>query len=224
MLSHIQDIDLNQITLFPEAIDEYIPEDNPIRVLDAFVDSLDFKTLGFKHAVTQETGRSPHRPGDLLKHYVYGYLNRMRSSRMLEREARRNLEVMWLMRRLTPDFKTIADFRRDNLKAIQQVCREFTLFCRKLALFSGDPVAIDVSKFKAVNNRARNISKCKAKKAIKQLDAEIDRYLDEMDENDGQEPDEPRLSKEKLQEKAVLESISTAKYDGFRRQQLPWNA
>ncbi len=200
-MRHIQGINRDQITLFPEAVDEYVAEDNPVRFIDAFVESLDLQALGFKHAVPEETGRPPYNPADLLKLYIYSYLIRIRSSRQLEREANRNVEVMWLLRRLTPDFKTIADFRRDNRKAIRQVCREFSHFCRKLDLFSGDLVAIDGSKFKAVNGRARNFSKARLKKTIEELDAEIDRYLDELDENDAQEPEERKLTKEELQEK-----------------------
>jgi transposase len=200
-MKHIRGINRDQMTLFPEALDDYIPEDSPVRFVDAFVDALDFLALGFKHAIPEETGRPPYHPADMLRLYLYGYLNRTRSSRQLERESHRNVELMWLLRRLTPDFKTIADFRRHNRIAIQQVCRQFTLFCRKADLFSGDLVAIDGSKFKAVNSRARNISQRKLKIAIQELDADIERYLNELDENDEQEPDEPNLTKEELQQK-----------------------
>jgi transposase len=137
----------------------------------------------------------------LLKLYLYGYLNRVRASRQLEREAHRNAEVMWLLRRLAPDFKTIADFRRDNRKAIRNVSREFTLFCRQLDLFSGDLVAIDGSKFKAVNRRDRNFTRKQLKRVIQKLDEDIDRYLDEMDQADEEEPEEKKLTAEELQEK-----------------------
>lgn len=200
-MRHIQGHSRDQITLFPESLDEYIADDNPIRFLDAFVNAMDLQNIGFKRAVPEETGRPPYDPADLLKLYLYGYLNRNRSSRQMEREANRNVEVIWLIRRLAPDFKTIADFRRDNRKAIQQVCREFTLFCRNLELFSGDMVAIDGSKFKAVNNKGRNFTERRLKKIIKKLDEDIDRYLDELDENDEMEPDEPKLTREELQEK-----------------------
>ncbi len=145
----------SQITLFPEAVDEYIEEDNPVRVIDVFVDDLDLSTLGFK-TVPADTGRPAYHPGVMLKLFIYGYLNRVQSSRRLEREAGRNVELMWLLGRLAPDFKTIADFRKDNAKAIRRVCREFVLLCRKLDLFADSLVAIDGSKFKAVNNRNRN--------------------------------------------------------------------
>ena len=126
------------MTLFPEALDDYISADNPVRFLDAFVETLDIKALGFKNATLKDTGRPPYHPGDLLRPYIHGYLNRIPSSRMMERETHRNVEVMWLLRRLRPDFKTIADFRKDNREAIRHVCREFTLFCRELHLFGGD--------------------------------------------------------------------------------------
>jgi transposase len=141
-MKHIEGLNRDQLTLFPDALDDYISLENPVRFIDAFLDSLDLEQLGFTHAILQETGRPPYHPGDLLKLYLYGYLNRIRSSRHLERESHRNVEVMWLIQRLTPDFKTIADFRRNNREPIRLVCREFTLFCRKLELFSGNLVAI----------------------------------------------------------------------------------
>ena len=200
-MDHIKGTDRDQLTLFPEALDDYISQENPVRFINAFIDTLDLDQLGFTHAVLQETGRPPYYPGDLLKLYLYGYLNRIRSSRQLERESHRNLEVMWLIKRLTPDFKTIADFRRDNRKAIRKVNREFTLFCRQLDLFSGDLVAIDGSKFKAVNRRDRNFTRKKLKRTIQKLDEDIDRYLDEMDEADAEEPQEKKLTAEELREK-----------------------
>ena len=200
-MDHIQGTDRDQLTLFPEALDDYISEENPVRFIDAYVASLDLDQLGFRHAILRETGRPPYHPGDLLKLYLYGYLNRVRSSRQLEREAQRNVEVMWLMRRLAPDFKTIADFRRDNRQAIRNVSREFTLFCRQLDLFSGDLVAIDGSKFKAVNRRDRNFTRKQLKRVIQKLEEDIDRYLDEMDRADAEEPEQKKLTAEELQEK-----------------------
>ncbi len=200
-MKHIEGLNRDQRTLFPEALDDYISQENPVRFIDAFIDNLDLDTMGFIHAILQETGRPPYHPGDLLKLYVYGYLNRIRSSRQLERESRRNVEVMWLVKRLTPDFKTIADFRRNNREPVRQVCREITLFCRKLDLFSGDLVAIDGSKFKAVNRRSKNFTKKQLKRTIKKLDEDIDRYLDEMDEADEEEPEEKKLTAEELQQK-----------------------
>jgi len=131
--------------LFPEVIDEYIEEDNPVQFIDAFVDGLDLKELGFSHAELEETGPPPYNPADLLKLYIYGYLNRIRSSRRLEKECKRNVELMWLLKKLAPDFKTIADFRKDNCDSIKKVCKEFTFLCKHLDLFGGELVAIDGS-------------------------------------------------------------------------------
>jgi transposase len=201
MMNHIKGNDRDQLTLFPDALDDYISQDSPVRFIDAFVDSLDLIRLAFRHATLQETGRPPYHPADLLKLYLYGYLNHIRSSRQLEWESHRNVEVMWLIKRLTPDFKTIADFRRNNRKPIRRVCREFSLFCRKLDLFGSNLVAIDGSKFKAVNRRDRNFTKKKLERTIRKLDEDIDRYLDEMDEADAEEPEEKKLTAEELQEK-----------------------
>jgi len=156
-MDHIKGIDRDQLTLFPESLDKYVSQENPVRFIDAFVESLDFEELGFSHATPAETGRPPYDPADLLRLYVYGYLNRVRSSRRLERKANRNTELMWLLRRLAPDFKTIADFRKDNARAIREVCKEFIFYCRKLRLFGGELIAIDGSRFKAVNARDRNL-------------------------------------------------------------------
>ena len=189
------------MTLFPEALDDYIARDNPVRFLDVFIDSLDLKSLGFEHLVLKETGRPPYHPADLLKLYVYGYLNRIRSSRRLETESGRNLELMWLLKRLTPDFKTIADFRRDNRRAIRQVCHEFTLFCRQLDLFGGELVAIDGSKFKAQNSKGRSFTQHKLERQIQGLDQKIDEYLEQLDQADEEEKDVHKPSAEELQEK-----------------------
>jgi transposase len=164
-MDYMRGVNRDQVILFPEAVEDYITADNPVRFIDAFVASLDLSELGFRRAQPAETGRPAYDPGDLLRLYLYGYLHRVRSSRMLERETKVNLEVMWLLGKLGPDFKTIADFRRDNLAAIKGVCREFTLLCRKLKLFGGELVAIDGSKFKAVNNRRRNFNEGRLTKA-----------------------------------------------------------
>jgi transposase len=177
----------NQIYLLPESVDDYIGEDNPVRFLDAFVDKLELGELGFQHAVPAEVGRPAYDPGDLLRLYLYGYLNRIRSSRRLEKEAARNLEVMWLIRKLRPDFKTIADFRKDNSGAIKRVCREFTLLCQQLDLFGGELVAIDGSKFQAVNSKGRNFSARKLKQVIEEIDAKIEAYLKHLDQRDVEE-------------------------------------
>jgi len=200
-MGHIQGLARNQLTLFPDSLDDYISAENPVRFLDAFVDTLDVELLGFEHAIVKETGRPPYHPADLLRLYIYGYLNRIRSSRQLEREANRNVEVMWLLRRLAPDFKTIADFRKDNHWAIRQVCREFTLFCRELDLFGGELVAIDGSKFKAVNSRDRNYTRRKLDSGLRRLEEKIETYLNELDEVDEEELDQKELTVTELKEK-----------------------
>lgn len=178
--------DRSQSTLLPERLDDYVTEDNPVRVVDVFVDNLDLATLGFDRVVAQATGRPGYHPATLLKIYIYGYLNRVQSSRRLEREAQRNIELMWLTGRLAPDFKTIADFRKDNGAAIRKVCREFVVLCRRLDLFSQALVAIDGSKFKAVNNRDRNYTRAKVQRRLEQIEASVARYLSELDSADRQ--------------------------------------
>jgi transposase len=187
MSGFIQGEDRHQATLFPESLDEYVAEDSPVRVIDVFVDDLDISGLGFKSEAAH-TGRPAYHPRTLLKLYIYGYLNQVHSSRRLEREAQRNVELMWLTGRLAPDFKTIADFRRHNGEAIRLVCREFVMLCRKLNLLAGAFVAIDGSKFKAVNNRDKNFTRAKMKRRLAEVEASIDRYLAQMREADRQEP------------------------------------
>ena len=200
-MKYIQSIDRWQTILFPEVIDEYIEENNPVKFIDAFVDSLDLKKLGFKHAELKSTGCPPYDPADLLKLYIYGYLNRVRSSRWLEKECKRNLELMWLLKKLTPDFKTIADFRKDNRDAIKRVCKEFVFLCRKLDLFGGELVAIDGSKFKAVNSKKRNFSEAKLKKKLRELEEKIEGYFKELEENDKSEVQVSSLDAKELGEK-----------------------
>ena len=199
-MSYVEGIARNQLILFPESIDDYIEEDNPVQFIDAFVDSLDLGELGFKYSLPEATGRPPYNPADMLKLYLYGYLNRVRSSRSLEKEAHRNIELMWLLNKLTPDFKTIADFRKDNKKAIKKVCQKFTLLCKRLDLFGGELVAIDGSKFKAVNSKKRNFNEAKLKRAIK----EIDSYLAELEDNDRREADISHSHGEDIKAKARL--------------------
>ena len=155
-MGYIEGEDRKQTVLFPEVLDDYISEENPVRFIDVFIEGLDLSGMGFQKAIPKDTGRPPYDPRDLLRLYVYGYLNRTRSSRRLETEAGRNVEVMWLTRKLRPDFKTIADFRKDNAQGIKKVCREFTLWCKRLELFGGELVAIDGSKFGAVNRYRYN--------------------------------------------------------------------
>jgi transposase len=184
MKRFVQGEDRTQITLLPECLDDYVGEDNPVRVVEVFVDELDLGGLGFEGVDPAATGRPAYHPSVVLKIYIYGYLNRIQSSRRLEREAQRNVELMWLTQRLAPDFKTIADFRRDNGRAIRNACRQFVVLCRKLDLFSQSIVAIDGSKFKAVNNRDRNFTEAKIKRRMEQIEQSIERYLAAMDTAD----------------------------------------
>ena len=185
MKRYIEGVDRTELC-FPERLEEYIDEANPVRAIEVFVEGLDVDKLGFERAQPSVTGRPAYHPATLLKLYLYGYLNRLQSSRRLERETQRNVELMWLLGRLMPDFKTIADFRKDNGPAIRRVCREFVAICRKLALFSEAIVAIDGSKFKAVNNRDRNFTEARLKACQARLDKRIARYLAELDEADDQ--------------------------------------
>jgi len=181
MMSYKQGIDRTQSTLFPVLVDDYVSADNPVRFIDAYVESLDMVKLGFTHAIAASTGCPPYAPSDVLKLYVYGYLNRTRSSRLLEQLTHRNIEVMWLLRKLQPDFKTIADFRKDNTEALKKVCREFTLLCKKLNLFGGELVAIDGSKFSAVNHDSRTFTTKKLQRLIKEIDEKIETYFNRLD-------------------------------------------
>ena len=200
MTDFIEGENRKQATLLPERLDDYIAENSHVRVVDVFINEIDLKSLGFK-TIPEDTGRPAYHPATLLKIYIYGYLNRIQSSRRLEREAQRNVELMWLTGRLAPDFKTIADFRRDNGKAIQKVCREFILICRKLDLFSDAFVAIDGSKFKAVNNRDRNYTKAKLKSRLKQIDESIARYLSQIASADRQDNATSQQTSERLESK-----------------------
>ena len=190
-----------QAVLFPERLDDWIGEENPVRAIDAFVVELDFNTLGFEGAEPASTGRPAYHPATLLKIYIYGYLNRVQSSRRLEREAQRNVELMWLTERLAPDFKTIADFRRDNGPAIRQVCGQFVRLCRQLGLFEQALVAIDGSKFKAVNNRDKNFTPRKLEARKQQLETSVERYLAELDRGDRDPALVPEERVEHLKEK-----------------------
>ena len=174
----------HQSTLLPELLDDYIAEDNSVRVIEAFIDELDLFDLGFSGVAPHATGRPSYHPSTLLKIYLYGYLNRIQSSRRLERETQRNVELMWLTARLAPDFKTIADFRKDNGVAIKAVCREFVMICRKINLFSESMIAIDGSKFKAVNNRDKNFTRAKIKRCIEAIDKSLNRYFAQLDSLD----------------------------------------
>ena len=202
MKRFIEGANRSQGTLFPECLEDWIAEDNPVRVIDVFVDELDLIELGFRGVDPEITGRPSYHPSVLLKLYIYGYLNRVQSSRRLEREAGRNVEVMWLTGRLAPDHKTIADFRKDNGRAIRNVCARFVALCRMMGLLTQASVAIDGSKFKAVNNRDRNFTRAKMDRRMAQIEESVARYLQQLDTADRQEPSEVLKAKtSRLKEK-----------------------
>ena len=208
MKRFIEGEERRQTTLLPDSLEDYVAEDNPVRVIDAFIDELELRALGFSGAVPEATGRPAYHPATLLKIYLYGYLNRIQSSRRLERETQRNVELMWLTGRLMPDFKTIADFRRDNGPAIRAACAQFVVLCRQFNLFTQAVVAIDGSKFKAVNNRDKNFTVAKVTKRIEQVEASIARYLGALDRADRQDDDVTEAKTTRLKEKI----------EGLRRQ------
>ena len=204
MTRFIEGEDRSQITLFSERLDDYVGEDNPVRVVDAFVDHLNLGELGFTRVIPRRTGHPSYRCSDLLKLYVYGYLNQVQSSRRLEVECQRNVEVMWLVGRLVPDHKTISNFRKDNGKAIRKVCTQFVSLCRQLNLLAEASVAIDGSKFKAVNSRDNNFTRAKMKRRMVQIEESVNRYLHQMDSADRQEPSLARTTKtERLEDKVA---------------------
>ena len=208
MKRFVEGEDRTQGVLLPDFLDDYVAEDNLVRVIDLFVDELDLRALGFEGVVPEATGRPAYHPATLLKIYLYGYLNRIQSSRRLERETQRNIELMWLTGRLTPDFKTIADFRRDSGPAIRAVCAQFIVLCRQCNLFTRTVIAIDGSKFKAVNNRDKNFTVAKVAKRIEQVEASIARYLAALDRADREDGDVAEAKTVRLKEKI----------DGLRRQ------
>src|ERR1700756_4832722 len=207
MRRFIEGADRDQSTLLPECLDDWVGESNPVRVVDAFVEALDLDGMGFEDTDPWAPGRPGYHPAVLLKLYIYGYLNRTQSSRRLEREARRNLEVIWLLQRLSPDDKTIADFRRDNGVGIKKVCAKFVELCRRMGLLTKASVAIDGSKFKAVNTRDKNFTKGKVERRCCQLEESVARYLAQPDTADLQDPSETLAAKTAhLKEKLVLKS------------------
>jgi len=208
MKRFIEGEDRRQATLLPDSLEDYVTEDNPVRVVDVFIDELDLEALGFSGVVSEVTGRPAYHPATLLKIYLYGYLNRIQSSRRLERETQRNIELMWLSGRLMPDFKTIADFRRDSGPAIRAACAQFVVLCRQFNLFTRTIVAIDGSKFKAVNNRDKNFTVAKVAKRIEQVEASIARYLAVLDRADREDGDMAEAKTIRLKEKI----------EGLRRQ------
>ncbi len=222
MKRFVEAADRGQNTLFPECLEDWIGDDNPVRVIDVFVDELDLGELGFEGVEPEITGRPSYHPAVLLKLYIYGYLNRVQSSRRLEREAGRNVEVMWLVGRLAPDHKTIADFRKDNGRAIRQVCARFVALCRTLGLLTQASVAIDGSKFKAVNNRDKNFTRAKMERRMAQIEESVARYLQQLDSADRQEPSETLKTKtsrlkEKIEKlKEQMQRLETSQGDNAR--------
>ncbi len=186
-MTHIAGHDRSQTLLLPESLDEYVGPDNPVRFIEAFVDGLDLASAGFARVTPKATGRPGYAPGDLLKLYIYGYLNRIRSSRRLEAETHRNIEVIWLLRHLKPDFKIIADFRRDNRNAFRLVFRQFVLLCRQMDLFGRELLAVDGTRIKAVNNKDRNFTRASLTKFIELADAKLEDYLQRLDQSDASE-------------------------------------
>jgi transposase len=214
MKRFVEGEDRTQGVLLPEFLDDYVAEDNPVRVIDVFVDELDLPALGFAGVVPEATGRPAYHPATMLKVYLYRYLNRVQSSRSLERETQRNIELMWLTGRLTPDFKTIADFRRDNGAAIRSACAQFVVLWRQFNLFTRAVVALDGSRFKAVNNRDKNFTVAKVAKRIEPVEASIARYLTALDRADRRDDDVAEARTVRL----------TEKIEGLRRQMLSLKA
>src|SRR6476619_1972880 len=221
MKRFVEGADRGQSTLLPECLDEWIDENNPVRAIEAFVEALDLAALGFDGVEPETTGRPSYHPSVLLKLYIYGYLNRVQSSRRLEREAGRNFETMWLLGRLVPDHKTIADFRKDNGGAIKKVCARFVELCRRIGLLSKASVAIDGSKFKAVNNRDKNFTSAKVERRRKQLEESVSRYLSQLDTADRQEPSEALAAKTAhLKEKIAKIGEEMKKLETIEKQML----
>jgi transposase len=221
MKRFIEGTDRGQSTLFPECLEDWIDENNPVQVIDVFVDELDLAELGFDGITPEATGRPSYHPSVLLKLYIYGYLNRVQSSRQLEREAGRNVEVIWLTGRLVPDHKTIADFRKDNGEAIRKVCARFIMLCRALDLFAEVSVAIDGSKFKAVNNRDKNFTRAKMERRMAQIEESVARYLRQLDSADRQEPSEARTTKmSRLKEKIAKLKEEVQRLHGLKARML----
>jgi transposase len=216
MRRFVEGVDRGQTTLFPECLEDWIGEDNPARVVDVFVEELDLAELGFGGVDPEATGRPSYHPSILLKLYIYGYLNRVQSSRRLEYEAGRNVEVMWLLGRLVPDHKTIADFRKDNGAAIRKVCAHFIALCRAMGLLTQASVAIDGSKFKAVNNRDKNFTRAKMERRMAQIEESVARYLEQLDTADRQEPSEALQTKTNR----LKEKIETLKQQMRRLERL----
>jgi len=217
-MDYIQGEARTQSTLFPALVDDYISEDNPVRFIDSYVDTLNFAALGFRHAVIPATGRPPYNPADLLKLYIYGYLNRTRSSRRLEKACTCNVELIWLLKRLTPDFKTISDFRKENADALRKVFREFTLLCKDLDLFGQEFIAIDGSKFAASNHASKTYTRTGLQTMLKQIDQHIDSYTKGLDNEDQREQSTIDLNGQQLQERVNNLKAHKARLEQLQQQ------
>ena len=219
-MRYIEGQSREQVLIFPEVVDDYVSKDNPVRFIDSFINMLDMIKLGFTHSLTSKTGRKPYNPKDLLKLYIYGYINQIRSSRKLERETHRNIEVIWLLKKLQPDFKTIADFRKDNSRALKKVFRQFVMLCKGWGLYGNELVAIDGSKFKANNHNGRCFTMNKIKKTLKEINEKIESYLRELDESDESEESgnaDIKLESVKLQEKIDQLKETQEKYKQYEK-------
>ncbi len=216
-MAHITGKDRSRLLLLPDAVDDYVGPDNPVRFMDAFVDGLDLEAAGFQRVRPNDKGRPGYDPADLLKLYIYGYLNRIRSSRRLEVETHRNLEAIWLLRQLRPDFKTIADFRRDNRNAFREVFRQFVRLCRELDLYGRELIAVDGTRIKAVNHRGRNFTRARLKTDLQRIDDRLDRYLDQMNEADADDVGGRADAVTDLQEKIALIRKRKETLEGYRQ-------
>ena len=219
MSEHVNGTHRDQTVLFPNTIEQYVEKENPVRFIDAFVGSLNLEKLGFKHSILAETGRPSYDPSDLLKLYVYGYLNQVRSSRKLEKECHRNLEVIWLMKKLAPDHKTIADFRKNNVDCIKPVFKEFVYLCRSLDLYGAQLVAIDGTKFKAVNSKSNNLNEKTVALRLKKTEEKIAEYLKEMDQNDtADSAEDDNVNADELKEKICKLEEEKQQYEHIQGQ------
>ncbi|HZK57710.1 MAG TPA: IS1182 family transposase [Clostridia bacterium] len=215
-MRYIEGIHRKSKIILPEYIDDYITEDNPVRIIDAFVESLNLILLGFTNAIPENRGRPGYNPADLLKLYIYGYMNKITSSRNLEKATQTNIEVMWLLRRLTPDYRTISDFRKDNKEAINLVFKEFTLLCKEWDLFGQEIIAVDGSKFRASNSKKNNFNSKNLDRKIKYLDEKIEKHMTEIEDNDDKESPDRKLTKEEVEEKIEVLKERKEKYEGYK--------
>ena len=220
MAGFVEGVDRGQSTLFPAVLDDYVAEDNPVRAVDVFVDGLDLDKLGFVGVQPLDTGRPGYHPGMMLKLYIYGYLNRVPSSRRLERECQRNIEMIWLTGQLAPDFKTIADFRKDNGKAIREVCCEFVALCHKLGLLGAASVAIDGSKFKAVNARDKNFTEAKMKRRLERIEESIARYISQLETADRRGDAVPEAKVARFKDKIVKLNEEIARLSAIKAEMM----